>query len=93
MIIGAGVAGISAAYTLEYLKVPYVILEASGHHGGRVHRNEGFVGDGIPLNVGAEWIHQDHDASVLQKLLLFEDDIAAAEAFIPENTIAYEPRT
>mmetsp|Transcript_21261 Transcript_21261/g.32273 ORF Transcript_21261/g.32273 Transcript_21261/m.32273 type:complete len:131 (+) Transcript_21261:48-440(+) len=75
VIIGAGASGLSAAYTLQYLMVPFVLLEAPNRHGGRVQRNEDFLGKtGIALDTGAEWIHTANDVSVLKKLLLVEED-------------------
>lgn len=92
IIIGSGAAGLSAAYTLEYLKVPYVILEASATFGGRVQRNEDFLGDiGVSLDVGAEWLHTTRDASVLKELVLGEDDRKDVEAFVHEEIIEYLP--
>jgi len=92
VIIGGGAAGLSAAYTLEYLNVPYVILEASATFGGRVQRNEDFLGDiGVSLDVGAEWLHTTRDASVLKELVLGEDDRKDAEAFVRDEIIEYLP--
>lgn len=91
IIIGGGVAGISAAYTLHYLKVPYVLLEADAIHGGRVKRNESFLGNGSALDIGAEWIHTD--PSILKDLVLMPDDLPAVEALIQDQTIVYQPQT
>lgn len=92
VIIGSGAAGLSAAYTLEHLNVPYVILEASSTFGGRVQRNDDFLGDiGISLDVGAEWLHTTRDASVLKELVLGEEDRKDAETFVREEMIEYLP--
>lgn len=93
VIIGAGASGLSAAYTLQYLKVPFVLLEASNRHGGRVQRNEDFLGKtGIALDTGAEWIHTANDASVLKEPLLVEEDRKEIETFLLEETIEYQPQ-
>jgi protoporphyrinogen oxidase len=45
VIIGAGCAGLSAAYTLQKKNVDFVVLESSGRYGGRVgnKQKEGFT--------------------------------------------------
>ena len=91
IILGGGVAGLSAAYTLEYLKVPYTLLEASSQHGGRVKRNEEFLGNGTALDIGAEWIHTD--PSVLKDLLLVSDDLEQIDQYIQKETIEFQPQT
>lgn len=92
IIIGAGASGISAAYTLRSLKVPFLLLEASDRHGGRVQRDDDFLGNGIALDTGAEWIHTANDASVLKELLLMEEDRKEVDTFIKEETMEYQPQ-
>ena len=92
VVIGSGAAGLSAAYTLEYLNVPYVILEASDTFGGRVQRDDDFLGDiGVSWDQGAEWLHTTRDASVLSELVLWDDDREDAEAFVRDEIIEYLP--
>lgn len=94
LIIGGGVAGLSAAYTLQYLGVPYTLLEASAvRHGGRVARNEDFVGNdaGTALDIGAEWIHTD--PCILKDLLLVPEDLDTIDQFIQEQVIEFQPQT
>ncbi|MEM6805402.1 MAG: FAD-dependent oxidoreductase, partial [Bacteroidota bacterium] len=55
IIIGAGAAGLSAAYLLAQKGIEYEILEASTQYGGRMKRNIDFADFPIPL--GAEWLH------------------------------------
>ncbi|MGB0429422.1 MAG: flavin monoamine oxidase family protein [Bacteroidia bacterium] len=55
LIIGAGVAGMSAAYFLQQQNIDFEIIEAQATHGGRVKRNSNFADFPIPL--GAEWLH------------------------------------
>lgn len=43
VIVGAGAAGLYAAYTLDNLGYDVLILEATDRHGGRVH--SGMLGD------------------------------------------------
>lgn len=55
VIIGAGVAGMTAAYLLAQKGIDFKILEASSTYGGRIKRTTSFVDFPIPL--GAEWLH------------------------------------
>lgn len=55
VIIGAGAAGMAAAYLLVQNGVDVEILEASDIYGGRMKQTSSFVDFPIPL--GAEWLH------------------------------------
>lgn len=55
LIIGAGAAGLTAAYRLSQLGINFQILEASSNFGGRMKTTDDFVDFPIPL--GAEWLH------------------------------------
>jgi monoamine oxidase len=91
LIVGAGAAGLSAAYTLDYIGLPYTLLEGSStSYGGRVQEMTDFMqpADNLPLDLGAEWIHVE--PRILSDLLLYPDDAAAA-AEIP--IIEFQPQT
>lgn len=82
-VIGAGSAGLSAAYHLEKSGTDFRILEAATGWGGRVKRLSGFAD--VPLDLGAEWIH---DApTVLGRI------IGEGETDLGVDTIAYNPQT
>ncbi len=55
IIIGAGVAGMYAAYLLHHQGFEVIVLEASSHWGGRIRALEEFAS--FPVEVGAEEIH------------------------------------
>ncbi|MDX1738703.1 MAG: FAD-dependent oxidoreductase, partial [Alphaproteobacteria bacterium] len=55
VIIGAGVAGLSAARTLRANGVDCVILEARDRIGGRAYTDSSIFG--IPYDLGAAWLH------------------------------------
>lgn len=54
LVIGAGMAGLSAARALKARGFEVEILEARGRHGGRIHTIESL---GVPVDMGATWIH------------------------------------
>ena len=56
MIVGAGAAGLTAAWTLAKAGVPVVVYEASGRVGGRIWTFPGFNDDGQFIELGAELV-------------------------------------
>lgn len=55
IVVGAGMAGLSAARRLVDAGIPVTVLEARNRIGGRVVTDRGV--DGIPMDLGAGWIH------------------------------------
>jgi monoamine oxidase len=55
IIIGAGVAGLYAAYILKSKGIDFEILEASSNHGGRLGKLTDFAN--FPIDTGAQWLH------------------------------------
>src|SRR5215467_4102865 len=56
IVVGAGIAGLSAAKELQHLGRSVVILEANNRIGGRAY--VGYVGDEkVPIDYGGAWIH------------------------------------
>lgn len=55
LIIGAGAAGMAAAYLLAQKGIDFQILEASATYGGRMKQTNSFVD--FPIALGAEWLH------------------------------------
>lgn len=73
IIIGAGVCGLMAANSLQYMGVKnFVVLEASDRIGGRLKMTEKFA-DVPPLDVGAEWIHKKN-GQITRDMLLYYDE-------------------
>ena len=54
IVIGAGIAGLSAAHDLVAAGASVIVLEARDRIGGRVHTNTSW---GAPVEMGAAWIH------------------------------------
>lgn len=67
IVVGAGVAGLTAARLLQEQGLTVIVLEARDRVGGRVHT----MRDGRVTDLGASWIHGITDSPVA----------AAAEAF------------
>ncbi|HSC54932.1 MAG TPA: FAD-dependent oxidoreductase [Phnomibacter sp.] len=61
LILGAGFAGLAAAYALHKQKIPFTILEARNRIGGRVHSFAPKEADGLVVELGAEWIGLSHE--------------------------------
>lgn len=55
LIVGAGSAGMMAAYTLQQYGIDFELIEAGPTFGGRVKKTTSFTD--FPLDLGAEWLH------------------------------------
>jgi len=55
LIIGAGAAGLYAAYLLKSKGIDFQLLEANTSYGGRLGKLEGFAD--FPIDLGAQWLH------------------------------------
>ncbi|HRO67535.1 MAG TPA: FAD-dependent oxidoreductase, partial [Pseudobdellovibrionaceae bacterium] len=60
LIVGAGLAGLTAAYELKKRKIPFRIIEASGRPGGRVQTLKYFNHDDQWAELGAEYVDPRH---------------------------------
>ena len=81
IIIGAGAAGLSAAYLLQQQGIDYEVLEASSNYGGRMKRTVDFADFPIPL--GAEWLHVEAG--------VFEEIVNDSSVPVTVNTTPYNP--
>ena len=70
IILGAGLAGLSAAYKLMQAGHDVTILEARTRAGGRVHTLREPFADGLHAEAGAMFIPESHDL-VMQYVRLF----------------------
>ncbi len=64
MILGAGAAGLSAAYTLKKQNKAYRIFEASHRPGGRVWTIAAPAGQINPIELGAQQILSEHESTI-----------------------------
>lgn len=68
LVIGAGIAGLSAAQELRKANHQVILLEARNRVGGRIHTDRSFAE--VPIELGAEFIHSSRvpTYSLAQKL-------------------------
>lgn len=59
-ILGAGVAGLHAAYVLQNAKIQSTVFEASSRTGGRMYTATGMMGKGITTELGGEFVDSNH---------------------------------
>ncbi len=61
-ILGAGIAGLTAAYRLERAGVPWILYEAGTRLGGRILTRRNFNADGMFCELGGELVDTGHSA-------------------------------
>lgn len=83
LVIGAGSAGLMAAYTLQRYGIDFEVLEASAVYGGRVKKTSDFAD--FPIDLGAEWVHDT--PSVFSRLI----DDETVDGSI--DLVSYNPET
>lgn len=59
-IIGAGMAGLTAAYRLKQRGIPSTVYEAAGRVGGRMYTLKDEFGPGITTDIGGEFVDTTH---------------------------------
>jgi len=64
IILGAGFAGLTAAYRLQRARVPFMLFEASTRLGGRVFTKNNFNKDGMFCELGAELVDNTHESLI-----------------------------
>lgn len=58
IIIGAGLAGLAAAYQLKQKNIPFIILESRNRFGGRVFSQQ--ITNNLVIELGGEWVGASH---------------------------------
>lgn len=91
LIIGAGAAGMMAAYTLQQYGIDFEIIEAGSTFGGRVKKTTNFVD--FPLDLGAEWLHDTPDT--LGRMINNSDAQGSVEmiSYQPESVATWNGTT
>ena len=60
-IIGAGIAGLNAAYQLKKLGLTSTVYEASGRTGGRMFTLKNYFGNNLTTDLGGEFVDANHE--------------------------------
>jgi monoamine oxidase len=60
VVVGAGIAGLNAAYQLKKAGLEATVFEARSRLGGRIFSVQGAVGDGLVTDLGGSFINSDH---------------------------------
>jgi monoamine oxidase len=87
VILGAGIAGLTAAYYLTKASVPCVIYEASSRLGGRMFTQSNFNADGMTCELGGELVDTGHQEiiALCQELGIAIDEFALGDAGLAAN--------
>jgi monoamine oxidase len=64
LIIGAGLAGLGAAYRLYKKSIPFTLLECRNRVGGRVFTHVMDQDTGLYTELGAEWVGASHEVLI-----------------------------
>lgn len=79
VVVGAGLAGLNAAYKLSRAGLLSTVYEASGRPGGRIYTIRDVLGAGLTTEMGGEFIDSIH-ADMLGLARLFELDLVDLRA-------------
>mmetsp|Transcript_23981 Transcript_23981/g.58609 ORF Transcript_23981/g.58609 Transcript_23981/m.58609 type:complete len:1038 (+) Transcript_23981:129-3242(+) len=66
VIVGAGAAGLTAAYHLEQQGLSVVVLEAANRYGGRMKQDNTWD---VSMGLGPEWLHVDDPNEMLSRIV------------------------
>ena len=61
VIVGAGIAGLNAAYQLKKLGINATVYEATNRVGGRMFTLKNYFGNNITTDLGGEFVDADHE--------------------------------
>ncbi len=61
VIVGAGIAGLNAAYQLKKLGLTSTVYEASGRTGGRMFTLKNYFGSSLTTDLGGEFVDANHE--------------------------------
>jgi len=81
IVVGAGIAGLTAAWRLQQAGVPVRVLEAQSRVGGRMLSLRGHFGDGQVVELGGELIDTGHEKiqALCKELHIPLDDLSQEE--------------
>ncbi|MBF2051175.1 MAG: FAD-dependent oxidoreductase [Leptolyngbya sp. IPPAS B-1204] len=92
LIVGAGIAGLTAAYRLQQAGVPIDVIEASHRIGGRLVSLTNFPGSLGTVELGGEFIdsHHTHVRRLATELGLELADLRAADAGLEREILFFQ---
>lgn len=91
-IVGAGMAGINAAVTLQQKGINADVFEASTRTGGRMFTSYNVLGNGLSAELGAEFVNTDH-AEMMRLVKKYNLELIDSYADINlEDTLYYNGR-
>ena len=81
LIVGAGIAGLTAAYRLNQAGVPVNVIEAKNRVGGRIRTAQKALGTPFAVELGGEFIYTNHCCvrSLAEELGLHLVDLQAVD--------------
>lgn len=94
LVVGAGIAGLTAAYRLKQARVAVDIIEARNRVGGRIFTARNVGDSGIYADIGGEFIDTTHISlrKLAKELGLQTVDLYAADKGLAPITRYYEGR-
>ncbi len=94
LVVGAGIAGLTAAYRLKQAGVPVDVIEARNQVGGRIRSLPKAAGTQLTVDLGGEFIDTDHKTlrSLAKELGFQTVDLLAAERGLVQDTYFFEGR-
>ncbi|NEP07805.1 MAG: FAD-dependent oxidoreductase, partial [Okeania sp. SIO4D6] len=95
LIVGAGIAGLTAAYRLTQAGVPVNVIEASNRVGGRIRTRQKALGTPFAVELGGEFIYTEHTylRSLIEELGLHLVDLQAVDENLEtQETYFFEGR-
>lgn len=94
LVVGAGIAGLTAAYRLQQAGVPVDIIEARNRVGGRMRTISNACGTSIPVDIGGEFIDSGHTnlLALAQELGLQVADLQIADQGLLRETYYFQGR-
>ena len=94
LIVGGGIAGLTAGYRLQQAGVPIDIIEATNRLGGRIRTIYNSLGTAIPAEMGGEFIDSRHKnlLGLVKELNLKVADLQNSDQGLNEEVWYFENR-
>ena len=92
LIIGAGIAGLTAGYRLRQAGVPIRIIEAQNRVGGRMYSLRNFFADGQVCELGGELVDTNHERirALAAELRIEFDDLSTDDPSLAHETLYFD---